>query len=114
MSTLFTAIVASTKVVPEFSTPAISVVVPAVFTRTSELACNPVSVRTESGDTVPLVSVLVPLNVAPLESVITPVVVISSEKSLAEFGKLVVQIAENDYLNGEVIRLDGAIRMQAR
>ena len=31
-----------------------------------------------------------------------------------EFGKLVVQIAENDYLNGEVIRLDGAIRMQAR
>ncbi len=32
----------------------------------------------------------------------------------AEFGKLVVQMAENDYLNGEVIRLDGAIRMQAR
>jgi NAD(P)-dependent dehydrogenase (short-subunit alcohol dehydrogenase family) len=31
-----------------------------------------------------------------------------------EFGKLVVQIAENDYLNGEVIRLDGAIRMTAR
>lgn len=31
-----------------------------------------------------------------------------------EFAKLVVQIAENDYLNGEVIRLDGAIRMQAR
>lgn len=31
-----------------------------------------------------------------------------------EFGKLVVQMAENDYLNGEVIRLDGAIRMQAR
>jgi NAD(P)-dependent dehydrogenase (short-subunit alcohol dehydrogenase family) len=31
-----------------------------------------------------------------------------------EFAKLVVQIAENDYLNGEVIRLDGAIRMTAR
>ncbi len=31
-----------------------------------------------------------------------------------EFGKLVVQIAENDYLNGEVIRLDGAIRMAAK
>mmetsp|Transcript_36800 Transcript_36800/g.63253 ORF Transcript_36800/g.63253 Transcript_36800/m.63253 type:complete len:270 (-) Transcript_36800:42-851(-) len=28
-----------------------------------------------------------------------------------EFGKLVVHIAENDYLNGETIRLDGAIRM---
>ncbi|MCL6417686.1 SDR family NAD(P)-dependent oxidoreductase [Aestuariirhabdus sp. Z084] len=31
-----------------------------------------------------------------------------------EFAQLVVQIAENDYLNGEVIRLDGGIRMQAR
>lgn len=29
----------------------------------------------------------------------------------AEYGKLVVAIAENDYLNGEVIRLDGALRM---
>lgn len=29
----------------------------------------------------------------------------------AEFAKLVVHIAENAYLNGEVIRLDGAIRM---
>lgn len=32
----------------------------------------------------------------------------------SEFAKLVVQMAENDYLNGEVIRLDGAIRMQAK
>ena len=32
----------------------------------------------------------------------------------AEFGKMVVAIAENDYLNGEVIRLDGAIRMAAK
>lgn len=32
----------------------------------------------------------------------------------SEFGKLVVQMAENDYLNGEVIRLDGAIRMAAK
>ncbi len=31
-----------------------------------------------------------------------------------EFASTVVHIAENDYLNGEVIRLDGAIRMQAR
>lgn len=31
-----------------------------------------------------------------------------------EFAKLVVQMAENDYLNGEVIRLDGAIRMAAK
>ena len=32
----------------------------------------------------------------------------------AEFAKLVVQIIENDMLNGEVIRLDGAIRMAPR
>ncbi|GAA6135357.1 3-hydroxyacyl-CoA dehydrogenase [Oceaniserpentilla sp. 4NH20-0058] len=32
----------------------------------------------------------------------------------SEFAKLVVHIAENDYLNGEVIRLDGAIRMAAK
>lgn len=31
-----------------------------------------------------------------------------------EFGKLVVHMAENDYLNGEVIRLDGSIRMAAK
>ena len=31
-----------------------------------------------------------------------------------EFAQLVVSIAENDYLNGEVIRLDGAIRMTAK
>lgn len=31
-----------------------------------------------------------------------------------EFGQLVVQIAENDYLNGEVIRLDGGLRFQPR
>jgi NAD(P)-dependent dehydrogenase (short-subunit alcohol dehydrogenase family) len=31
-----------------------------------------------------------------------------------EFAKLVVHMAKNDYLNGEVIRLDGAIRMAAR
>jgi NAD(P)-dependent dehydrogenase (short-subunit alcohol dehydrogenase family) len=29
----------------------------------------------------------------------------------SEYGQLVVQIAENPYLNGEVIRLDGGIRM---
>lgn len=32
----------------------------------------------------------------------------------SEFGLLVSQIIENNYLNGEVIRLDGAIRMQRR
>lgn len=31
-----------------------------------------------------------------------------------EFAQLVVHMAENDYLNGEVIRLDGAIRMAAK
>lgn len=31
-----------------------------------------------------------------------------------EFGQMVVAIAQNDYLNGEVIRLDGAIRMAAK
>jgi hypothetical protein len=30
------------------------------------------------------------------------------------FAQLVVQMAENDYFNGETVRLDGAIRMQAR
>ncbi len=29
----------------------------------------------------------------------------------AEYGKLVISMVENDYLNGEVIRLDGALRM---
>jgi hypothetical protein len=29
----------------------------------------------------------------------------------ADYGKLVVHIVENDMLNGEVIRLDGAIRL---
>lgn len=32
----------------------------------------------------------------------------------AEFAQLVVQMAENTYLNGETVRLDGALRMQAR
>ena len=32
----------------------------------------------------------------------------------AEFAALVLHIAENSYLNGEVIRLDGAIRMQPK
>lgn len=32
----------------------------------------------------------------------------------AEFGDLVVHMAENSYLNAEVVRLDGAIRMQPR
>ena len=32
----------------------------------------------------------------------------------AEFAALVLHIAENAYLNGEVIRLDGAIRMGAK
>ncbi len=32
----------------------------------------------------------------------------------AEFGLLVRQIVENSYLNGEVIRLDGALRMKPR
>ena len=31
-----------------------------------------------------------------------------------EFGNLIAHIAENDYLNGEVIRLDGSIRMAAK
>ena len=31
-----------------------------------------------------------------------------------EFGRLVAHIAENSYLNGEVIRLDGGIRMAAK
>jgi hypothetical protein len=32
----------------------------------------------------------------------------------SEFASLVGQIVENPYLNGEVIRLDGAIRMQPK
>ena len=32
----------------------------------------------------------------------------------SEFGDLVVHIAQNSYINGEAIRLDGAIRMQPR
>jgi len=32
----------------------------------------------------------------------------------AEYGKLVCHIIDNDMLNGEVIRLDGAIRMAPR
>jgi NAD(P)-dependent dehydrogenase (short-subunit alcohol dehydrogenase family) len=32
----------------------------------------------------------------------------------AEFGSLVVSIVEQDYLNGETIRLDGALRMAPR
>ena len=32
----------------------------------------------------------------------------------AEFGSLVLHIIENDYLNGEVIRLDGAVRLPFR
>jgi NAD(P)-dependent dehydrogenase (short-subunit alcohol dehydrogenase family) len=31
-----------------------------------------------------------------------------------EFAKLVIAMVENDYLNGEVVRLDGALRMQAK
>jgi NAD(P)-dependent dehydrogenase (short-subunit alcohol dehydrogenase family) len=31
-----------------------------------------------------------------------------------EFAKLIASIVDNDYLNGEVIRLDGALRMQAK
>lgn len=31
-----------------------------------------------------------------------------------EFAQLVVQMAENDYFNGEVVRLDGSIRMRAK
>jgi NAD(P)-dependent dehydrogenase (short-subunit alcohol dehydrogenase family) len=31
-----------------------------------------------------------------------------------EFARLVIAIVENDYLNGEVIRLDGALRMQPK
>ena len=31
-----------------------------------------------------------------------------------EFAKLVIAMIENDYLNGEVIRLDGALRMQPK
>lgn len=32
----------------------------------------------------------------------------------AEFAQLAVSMAENDYFNGEVVRLDGSIRMRAR
>jgi NAD(P)-dependent dehydrogenase (short-subunit alcohol dehydrogenase family) len=32
----------------------------------------------------------------------------------SEFGALVVAIAENSYLNGETIRLDGGLRMPPR
>lgn len=31
-----------------------------------------------------------------------------------EFAKLVIAMIENDYLNGEIVRLDGALRMQAK
>ena len=32
----------------------------------------------------------------------------------SEFAQLVIAIIENDYLNGEIIRLDGALRMQPK
>jgi hypothetical protein len=32
----------------------------------------------------------------------------------AEFARLCVHILENSYINGECIRLDGALRMAAR
>jgi len=32
----------------------------------------------------------------------------------AEFAQLVVAMVENDYLNGEIVRLDGALRMQPK
>ena len=32
----------------------------------------------------------------------------------SEFAELVLQCVENVYLNGEVIRIDGALRMAAR
>jgi NAD(P)-dependent dehydrogenase (short-subunit alcohol dehydrogenase family) len=32
----------------------------------------------------------------------------------SEFAKLAIQMIENDYFNGEVVRLDGAIRMKAK
>ena len=32
----------------------------------------------------------------------------------AEFARLVIAMIENDYLNGEVVRLDGALRMQPK
>ena len=35
-------------------------------------------------------------------------------QSAGEFGQLACQILENGYLNGETIRLDGAIRMAPR
>ena len=31
-----------------------------------------------------------------------------------EFADLVLAMARNDYLNGEVVRLDGALRMQGK
>jgi hypothetical protein len=31
-----------------------------------------------------------------------------------EFSRLVADVIENDYLNGEVIRIDGAIRMSGK
>ena len=31
-----------------------------------------------------------------------------------EYAKLVLHIAENNYINGETIRIDGALRMQAK
>src|SRR5690606_2614459 len=31
-----------------------------------------------------------------------------------EFAQLVIAMIENDYLNGEVVRLDGALRMQPK
>jgi NAD(P)-dependent dehydrogenase (short-subunit alcohol dehydrogenase family) len=32
----------------------------------------------------------------------------------AEFGQMVTAMVENDYLNGEIVRLDGALRMQPK
>jgi NAD(P)-dependent dehydrogenase (short-subunit alcohol dehydrogenase family) len=32
----------------------------------------------------------------------------------AEFGKMAVSLAENNYMNGEVVRIDGALRMRAK
>ncbi|MER6530233.1 SDR family oxidoreductase [Streptomyces sp. NPDC001508] len=34
--------------------------------------------------------------------------------SPAEYARLVVMLAEHDYLNGETVRMDGALRMAPR
>ena len=61
-------------------------------------------------DTPMLASLNEPARQALAESVVAP----KRLGTPAEYAKLVMAIVDNDYLNGETIRLDGALRMAPR